>query len=311
MADLVLGRVLRKEIKIGEPIFLRNLLIFPLTDGHERSDGVAGIDDLISHRRCRIVEVDPPQIESIRIDNLSERHLLMLDGEEITGAMQNRIAAASCLVEANTSQRIPAFCVEEGRWQASKKNLDFFSGNSLSYPGLRAIICGKRPSGAETKNRQRAVWQEITRKLLNTRVSSQTSSMHDIYEKLDDEVNRYLEDARGLEGAQGLMAAASDRFLALDLFGTTTLFEIFKEKLLKSYALEALEYRNQPTSLHHDLPSKTIEILNKTKLRGAPTVGLGRGYHFSSRGLVGKILLLPDALAADRKLLHLCLFPVN
>lgn len=135
--------------------------------------------------------------------------------------------------------------------------------------------------------------------------------MHDIYEKLDDEVNRYLEDARGLEGAQGLMAAASDRFLALDLFGTTTLFEIFKEKLLKSYALEALEYRNQPTSLHHDLPSKTIEILNKTKLRGAPTVGLGRGYHFSSRGLVGKILLLPDALAADRKLLHLCLFPVN
>jgi hypothetical protein len=42
--------------------------------------------------------------------------VLILDGEELVGATQNRIADLTIVVAAGQTRRIPVSCVEAGRW---------------------------------------------------------------------------------------------------------------------------------------------------------------------------------------------------
>ncbi len=299
------------EVKVGEPIFLRNLLLFPLTNGRGRIDDIGGIDDLIARHLGQIKELEPPAIDMVSIENRSDQRLLMIDGEEIMGAMQNRIVAASHLIEANTSIAIPAVCVEEGRWQADDSPNTFFSGRSVSYPTLRALLAtskirSQRRRGEDAKeSSQKKIWKEIKRKLAVTRVSSFTSSMHDIYETLEDEVSRYLEGCRGFDETCGLIAVAAKKFLALDLFGSNQLFKIFREKLLKSYIIDALEYRNQTTVIPKELPDKIFTDFKRARAQTIKTTGLGTERHLFGKNTLGR------ALIYENKPIHLSLFPRN
>ncbi len=301
--------LLGKEIIIGEPVFLRNLLVYPLRNGHDRTANVAGVDTLIDRQLCRIDELDPPVVNRVQIDNRSEQRLLLLDGEEILGAMQNRIAASTALIEVHSSLHLPTVCVEQDRWETADSGKSFFSGRSLSYPTLRAILA-ERPGPAvpAAESGQEAVWSEIQRKLKTTRVTSFTSSMHDVYEKLNDDINRYLEDTKAIGEASGLLACVANRCLAVDLFGSVETYTMFKDKLLKSYALDAIEHRDQPTAIPPELPLSIFSDLDRSRRELIPGIGLGNQYHIEGRRFRARILTAPDGSAAE-PLVHLAAFP--
>jgi len=313
--------LLGKEIKTGKPVFLRNLLLFPLTNGNDQIENVTGIDDLLGRRLCQILELDPPVIDRVNVNNTSDQRLLVIDGEEILGAMQNRIAASSCFIETKSRLQVPTICVEQGRWEADRPDSSFFSGHSVSYPFLRAALARSsvKPAGPGARrgpeDRQDVVWDEIERKLSTTKVSSFTSSMHDIYEKLNDDISRYLhdcvsgrEDARSIDEACGLVACASTHCLALDLFGSVTLFKMFKEKLLRSYALDAIEYRNEPTPIPRQLPGRIFADLNRAEKKKSKPEGLGIKYLMPGKTYLGQALVCIDR-GGQEQLLHLSAFP--
>ncbi|MGH8953157.1 MAG: ARPP-1 family domain-containing protein [Acidimicrobiia bacterium] len=52
----------------------------------------------------------------IQVTNATAHPLLLLDGEELLGAKQNRILNTTVLVAAHAELTIPASCVEQGRW---------------------------------------------------------------------------------------------------------------------------------------------------------------------------------------------------
>src|ERR1700730_11677852 len=52
----------------------------------------------------------------LKVVNGADRQLLLLDGEELLGAKQNRILNTTVLVDAHTEVIIPVSCVEQGRW---------------------------------------------------------------------------------------------------------------------------------------------------------------------------------------------------
>src|SRR5438309_733275 len=67
--------------------------------------------------RVRITEVgEEGFMPHLKVANLGDLPLLLLDGEQLVGAKQNRILNMTVLVAAKTDVTIPVSCVEQGRW---------------------------------------------------------------------------------------------------------------------------------------------------------------------------------------------------
>ena len=245
---------------------------------------VLTIEDALTTGRAAIVEREIPDINNVVIDNQAERPLLVLDGEEITGSLQNRIVASSQLIEAGRRSEIPVLCVEEQRWEG----LGGFGTGVCSYPALRSILADRRPSSQET---QQAIWREVQRKLTITRTTSATSSMHDIYDRLDDELDRYLEGFQSLDhDTLGFVASAGNRVLGADVFLSHGLYLTFERKILRAYALDALEHRvpNRSRDQSGSFLSAVQEALAGVKTRGRNRHLRLRTPRIAGQALVGR-----------------------
>ena len=126
------------------------------------------------------------------------------------------------------------------------------------------------------------------------------SSMHDIYNNLDDEVARYIEDFKSLNhGTIGFIGSAGDRILGCDLFHNTQTYRKFEQKLIRSYALDAIEYRqrrgNRPET--KQFLDSIINALQKRTRKGQPHI------HFKGTGFFGQTLL------HNKTFVHMSVFP--
>ncbi len=278
--------------RIDRPLFLRNLQLHPLLIESPEECRLRAIGSLLGEKRIQIEELDAPVINKIDINNLGDDSLLLIDGEEITGAMQNRIVSASTFIPARTRKTISVVCVEEGRWRQAGR----FTTGFCSYPRIRSILLGSKSD----RERQEHVWNEITRKLTSTRINSVTSSMHDIFKGLDDELDRYFEDFKALNGnTAGFIAVAGNRILGADLFANQAVFRQFEHRLIRGYAMEAYELtRNQSgtpdTGCFFTVITKALEPRRtdrKARIR------------FSEQGIAGQ------AIFHRGTLLHLSAFP--
>ncbi len=228
------------NLNLKEPIFLRNLVVYPIEDGEEKIEfKIATIDENLNSKKGKFRELDVPNVNKIKFDNEGELPVLMLDGEEITGSLQNRIIARSILVEAHRSQNIPVICAEEGRW----KELGGFRTGYCSYPRIRSILVSSLHKKIDA---QKEVWNEIERKLTVTRTKSKTSSMHEIFDNLNEEIERYLEGFQSLNHKTiGFIGVSGNQILGCDIFGSPQVYHTFEKKLLRSYVLDAIEYQKK------------------------------------------------------------------
>jgi len=65
--------------------------------------------------RVQVTEIDEAgSVPNLKVANMADRPLLLLDGEELVGAKQNRILNTTVLVAARTETTIPVSCVEQG-----------------------------------------------------------------------------------------------------------------------------------------------------------------------------------------------------
>jgi hypothetical protein len=104
----------------------------------------------------RITEVDDEgSVPDLRVANLGDLPLLLLDGGLLVGAKQNRILQMTVLVAAQREATIPVSCVGRGRWGYRARH-SAPSDFSL-YTGLRAKkgVLVSRLLGSEWSRRPR------------------------------------------------------------------------------------------------------------------------------------------------------------
>ena len=56
-------------------------------------------------------------VPALRVVNRGLHPILIVDGEELVGAKQNRVVNLAILVAAQSAFTIPVSCVEAGRWR--------------------------------------------------------------------------------------------------------------------------------------------------------------------------------------------------
>lgn len=106
-----------QHLRLGPEVTHENLTMFPLLNGASHARDYQTLREALAAGTLRVTEVSEggsvPQLSAV---NDSDKPVLILDGEELVGAKQNRIANVTILVPAQRAIPIPVSCVEAGRW---------------------------------------------------------------------------------------------------------------------------------------------------------------------------------------------------
>ncbi len=272
-------------MKLGEPFFLSNMMVYPVFE--EESSG-SYVDLKTSFDRGEVDIRDSGKVDTVELSYSGEEPLYVWEGEGIEGALQDRAFAESFIMVGGEERRANVFCVEEHRWNGGKT----FKASYSSYPRLRSLILQ-----GKGKNQQSTVWREISRKQKSLKVSSRTASMYDSFKELSHELQRYISDVEVFSGQTGFFITTNRGFLGLDSFSSPELFLNVWKRLLLSYALDAYEDMVVSERKKVNLKEgKILELLEKESLKEGNNV-------FLKKDFVLKIFI------HNGKRLHSAIFP--
>src|SRR5260370_24034570 len=111
-------REVAPRVRVGRSISRRNLTIFPLfTDGETIPATYLPVGAAIRTGAGKVTEIsEGGSVPNLAIENLGVIPVLIIDGEELIGARQNRIANLTILAPGMKTIQIPVSGVERGRW---------------------------------------------------------------------------------------------------------------------------------------------------------------------------------------------------
>ena len=296
-----------KEAKIGRKQSHRNLAVFPLLSSYAIGLDYITLDEALSEGLIEVVEVsEEGTVPELKVVNKSPCMILILDGEELVGAKQNRIVNTTILIQEKTTTMIPVSCVEQGRWAHTSPRFD--SEERLMTAQLRAMKSEqvhrsiRRSDGFRSD--QSAIWNEISSKAARMEADSPTMAMSEIYEKKRAALNGYINHFRLVEMQVGAVFMINGKVVGLDCFGKPETFSKVFRKLVESYALDAIDWSEQESSgkAPKSDVTKFLGAASAASVESRPSVGLGIDYRLESYNLTG------FALAHEEQVLHFSVF---
>ncbi|MGH8544275.1 MAG: ARPP-1 family domain-containing protein, partial [Gammaproteobacteria bacterium] len=93
-----------------------SLTVYPLLSPDGGALGCVLLPDAIRAGTLRITESGQGSVPELVAINTGDTDVLILDGEQLIGAKQNRMASRSILLSAHSETKIPVSCMEHGRW---------------------------------------------------------------------------------------------------------------------------------------------------------------------------------------------------
>jgi hypothetical protein len=284
------------KVSIGQPQIHEQVSIYPVIvpNGHPR--GYQTLDEALAAKTLEVKEVsEGGSVPNLLVNNTGVLPVLLVIGEELIGAKQNRVLNTSLLIPAQKEMAIPVSCVEHGRWGYSSR---FFSseGTSSHYM-LRKMQTEKvteslRARGLHDAD-QHAVWDEVSRISTRTQSFSTTGALHAMYEQHSGRLQSYL-DAFQMPDAQGMVVVVNGEVIGADLFDHTETFRHQWNKLLRSYVINAMDRRDRPAETPLRDTQAFIAAAQQAKEENYSAVGIGEDVRLTSDLVTGSGLVWED-----------------
>jgi hypothetical protein len=284
-----------------------NMTLIPLLASDAGAPDYMILEEALSQGAVEITEVSSGgSVPDLKLINKSPNKLLVVDGEELVGAKQNRIVNATFLLGGLTEIAIPVSCVEQGRW--SYRSHNFASGKKLMSAILRhknqRTVARNLREGIGYRSDQRMIWNELALKADRMNSYSPTGAMADLFENQKDHLGEYLKAFRLVDCQVGAVFAINGEVVGLECFGYQHTFSRFFTKLVQSYALDALDGVDEADKAQISSESirHFLEGVQKARGQSHPSLGLGENVRFEDNSVSGASLVHED------RVLHLSAF---
>lgn len=228
--------------EIGLPLVRGGLTLFPLfsdlppAPGYLTGPEAANAQLLVADELASGAVV--PELE---IHNQAEDAILLIDGETLLGAYQNRCLDVSVLCPARSVTAVAVSCVEAGRWGSHRP---MTRSTRLTPAALRSrnrsAVGHAVRSGDEPRGNQGRVWEDVSAYMQRLQVEAPTAAMEDVHRSAETTVSKLIDGTAPLKGQRGVAAYVGGDLLAIDLFDTATTMAAYWEGLVGGYALDAI-----------------------------------------------------------------------
>ena len=295
------------QSKVGRKQSHKNLAIYPLLSTYSIALDYILLDEALNEALIDVVEVDEAgDVPNLKVINQSERMVLILDGEELVGAKQNRIVNTTILIPGRATVVIPVSCVEQGRWHYDAPQ--FRSEERVMAPAMRAKKAKKVSQSLKLKrgflSDQGEIWDGIVQIAQRRGAISQSMAMSEVYKKDRSSIDEYVKHFRLIDGQVGAVFMINGKVVGLDTFGKAESFSKIFNKLVESYALDALDCfdsKKEQKALRGYV-TRFLKASQRSSVEIHEGVGLGTDCRLESDKVTG------FALAMDEKILHLSVF---
>ena len=246
-------------------------------------------------------------VPELLVKNTGDTDVILIEGEILEGAKQNRMVNTTIIVPAKTEMTIPVTCVERGRWHYKRRN--FRSAGHVAYSSMRRASHQSVAKSVLRFDRhtsdQGAVWSDIEAKMARLRIHSASEAATDMEDHIMRSVastyEKPIEEGIVHQPNQvGFIAFIDNGFAGADLFGSADLCERQLIKLARGYLVDS-----------EDPAVKFPEIDGDEVLRGLAesepverkSVGKGREFRFESVKIEGACKVV------DERVSHITVFP--
>ena len=226
-----------KNFKIDEPIVLKGLKLFPVSfDINTGRNNIEFLDKSFDKKEIEAFEVTSEGVVGqVGIKNKSETFVLILDGEAISGAKQNRISQTTIILNPLSETIIPVNCIERGRWSYSSDRNFNKSEYSIS-PKMRdrkaEILKNK-----EIHKLQGAMWNQIDQLSKKFDTKSYTDNLGDVIDYAAKENNFNDINSKLNNECNGYIVFGTERPF-IELFRDNKSRKHYMKKIIKSWIMD-------------------------------------------------------------------------
>lgn len=296
-------------IKFGEIQVHKHVAVIPMISTNGSGPDYLTMKEALESQFLAVTEVtEGGQVPELKVINRGEKPVLLLDGEELSGAKQNRVLNTTILLRESSETIIPVSCTEHGRW--SYRSSYFEESGHIMSAKLRRI---KNASVHENLKAMRAfvsdqgaVWDEIAIQARMNKASSLTGAMKDILEEKKEDLDAFLEHLPIVADQDGLIVLVNGEVVGLDRVSRSAAFRILHPKLIRSYVMDALT--EKPVMAKETPRDRADEFLKKIlqcKEQKFDSVGYGQDYRYEGKKLVG------SALVYENMVIHMAFFQIT
>lgn len=282
-------------IKLGGVQQVGQFAVLPIVEGPEKKIEYISLRAAMAEECLEVTEINAGgSVPSLRLKSTSELPVLVLDGEELAGAKQNRIANATILVPAKTEMRIPVSCTEAGRWSYESPAFSD-SDEVLAYKArhnkFRAVDASLK-GGRGYQSNQGKVWEDIEDIQSKMGVHSRTGALKDVYSHRRREFRHRSEQFGLVEGQRGIVFFLNGHPLGAEYVSSPEVYRDLHQKLLRSYMCEFLDDEpKEQASPTATMVDNFLAVLNDIDETSQPGVGMGMDYRYLDHGHCGSALV--------------------
>ncbi len=251
-------------------------------------------DEAMAAGALSVRELGEGRVDRVRAENKGRAPVLLLEGQHLLGAKQNRVVNGSALIGAGQRVDVPVSCVEQHRWQVVRDAV-FRAAEQAAPLELRRVLklsvtraaLGRQGHAAD----QGQIWATIAGQQRARGVRSPTAALHDSFVADAPRIARTTEGLGWSEGATGMAAAVDGRLAQLDLFDRPDTCARAWKRLADALALDVGAEPGARASV--GVVYDALEALRGAPWRAVPAVGEGVEQRVEGPGgLVASMLAL-------------------
>ena len=287
-----------RQVQRGETVTEGRLGMIPLLDPTAGEAHYLTLKEAMDRGECSVTEVsDSGSVPELNVVNTGKTPVLILDGEQLLGAKQNRIVNLSIMLAPKSETTIPVTCVEQGRWDSRPD--EFKTSGNVMYQKVRADKM-RHVSAQMLKDEapfadQGAVWSEIEGKSRRMNVRSATDAMDSIFTQEKTRLDVFVKRCTPVEHQVGAVFALDGRECGVELFDAVSTWATFSPRLVRSWAVDAVE-EGAPASRGRRTTVNLIERLCDGSWKVSPSLGVGWDARLAANDVTCGALLVKDSL---------------
>ena len=300
-------------LRLGEAVAYGGLAVLPLFSNGPQGPEYLTLGEALEQDLVTVTEVsEAGSVPDLKVVSRAGRPVLIVDGEELSGAKQNRCLNTSVLLPPHSETQVPVSCTEHGRWgYASESSAFSESGQVMAREARSRRTARVHESLASSASftsweGQREVWDSIQTLSQRASAPSPTSAMRDVFESRAGSLSAAIAALPTMPRQVGSLFLSGNGVLGLDLVSRPAAYARLHPKFVRSYLLGIL--LGAPPDLaggEREAGQAFLDRMLVADEKAFPSVGCGLDHRLSGPGQIG------SALVWGGTVLHLACFEAD